>query len=131
MSNKWAESEFKNPLARARGLGSTGTGFDHWWLQRVTACSNLFLMLWAICSVVGLVGVDYEGFTTWLAQPIHAILLSLFIVSTFTHAALGLQIIIEDYVHCEISKVISLIALRLVLTGLAVAALFSILKIAI
>ncbi len=131
MTLKWQASPFKNPLARARGLGSTGKGFDHWWLQRVTAFSNFFLMVWAIYSVVGLVGADYETFTLWLAVPVHAILLSLFIVSTFTHAALGLQIVIEDYVHCELSKVLSLIAVRLVLTGLAVAALFSILKIAV
>ncbi len=131
MSHKWEAAPFKNPLARARGLGSAKTGYDHWWLQRVTAIANLFLMVWAICAVLGLTGADYTTFVTWLAQPVHAILLSLFVVSTFTHAALGIQIVIEDYVHTEITKVLSLIALRLVLTGLAVAALFSILKIAI
>lgn len=131
MTMKWEASQYKNPLARARGLGSAKSGVDHWWLQRVTAVSNLFLMLWAICSVLSLIGADYTTFVTWLAQPVHAILLSLFVVSTFTHAALGIQIVIEDYVHTEITKVISLIALRLVMTGLAVAALFSILKIAI
>ena len=130
MTLKWEASQYKNPLARARGLGSTG-GFDHWWLQRVTAFSNFFLMAWAICSVLGLVGADYTTFVTWMAQPVHAILMSLFIVSTFTHAALGIQVVLEDYVHCELTKVLSLIALRLVMTGLAVAALFSILKIAI
>ncbi|PZP56709.1 MAG: succinate dehydrogenase, hydrophobic membrane anchor protein [Micavibrio aeruginosavorus] len=131
MTLKWEASPFKNPLARSRGLGSTGKGFDHWWMQRVTAFSNFFLMIWAVCAVIGLIGSDYAAFTLWLAEPVHAILLSLFIVSTFTHAALGLQVVIEDYVHCELSKAISLIALRLVMTGLAVAALFSIIKIAI
>lgn len=131
MTMKWEASQYKNPMARARGLGSVGSGFDHWWLQRVTACSNLFLMIWALWAVLGLIGADYTYFVTWLAQPVHAILLSLFVVSTFTHAALGIQIVIEDYVHTELTKVLSLIALRLTLTGLAVAALFSILKIAI
>ena len=131
MSNKWAASPFKNPLARARGLGSLKSGFDHWWLQRVTAVSNLFLMLWAIFSVLTLIGVDLEGLRVWLSYPLHAILLSLFIISSFTHAALGLQVVIEDYVHCEMTKIVSLISLRLVCTGLAVAGLFSILKIAL
>lgn len=131
MTAKWEFSKYKNPLARARGMGSLKHGFEHWWMQRVTAVANLFLMLWAICAVVGLVGADYETFTLWLSQPLNAILLSLFIVSVFTHAALGLQVVIEDYVHAEMTKVISLMLVRLVLTGLAVAALFSILKIAI
>lgn len=131
MSGKWEFSEYKNPLARARGTGSLKHGFEHWWMQRLTAVANLFLMCWAICAVVGLVGADYETFTLWLAHPAHAVLLSLFIISTFTHAALGLQIVIEDYVHAEMTKVLSLMAVRLILTGLAVAALFSIVKIAI
>jgi len=131
MTQKWEFSVHKNAMARARGLGTIKTGFDHWWLQRLTAVSNLFLMCWAVCAVVGLVGSNYETFTLWLSQPLHAILLSLFIMSTFTHAALGLQIIIEDYIHTELTKVLSLMAVRLVLTGLAVAALFSILKIAL
>ena len=131
MTHKWEASPFKNPIARAQGLGSLKSGFDHWWLQRITAIANLFLMLWAVWSVLALIGADYETFVTWLAVPYHAILLSLFIISVCTHAALGLQIIIEDYVHTELTKVLSLIALRIVFTGLAVAALFSILKIAL
>ena len=131
MTHKWEASRFKNPIARAEGLGSLKSGFDHWWMQRVTACSNIFLMIWAIWSVLTLTGADYTTFITWLAMPCHAILLSLFIISTFIHAALGLQIVIEDYVHTELTKVISLIALRLFFTALAVAALFSILKIAV
>ena len=131
MTHKWEASPFKNPIARAQGLGSLKSGFDHWWLQRITAIANLFLMVWAIWSVLSLAGADYTTFTTWLAVPCNAILLSLFIISVCTHAALGLQIIIEDYVHTELTKVLSLIALRIVFTGLAVAALFSILKIAL
>lgn len=131
MTSKWEFSEYKNPLARARGTGSIKHGFQHWWLQRLTAVSNFLLVIWAIFAVVGLIGTSYEDFTFWLAQPLNAILLSLFILSSFIHAALGLQVVIEDYVHTEITKVVSLMAVRLILTGLAVAALFSILKIAL
>ncbi len=131
MKLKWQDTPYKNPIARARGYGSAKSGYDHWWLQRVTAVSNLILMVWAVWAVLHIIGADYEYFTAWLAMPVHAIPLSLFILSTFTHAALGLQVVIEDYVHCEMSKASSLIALRLVMTGLAVAALFSILKIAL
>lgn len=131
MTHKWEASPFKNPIARAQGLGSLKSGFDHWWMQRITAIANLLLMVWAVWSVLTLVGADYTTFVTWLATPCNAILLSIFIISVCTHAALGLQVVIEDYVHTEITKVLSLIALRIGFISLAIAALFSILKIAI
>lgn len=119
-----------SPLARARGLGSAHHGTGHWWHQRVTAVSNLLLMLWLVWSVVHLPSSSYQDVSLWLAQPVNAILMILAVLSTFYHARLGLQVVIEDYVHCEFSKTLSLIGIRLGFVALGVAAIFSILKVA-
>lgn len=125
------KNRIQSPLAKARGLGSAGHGSHHWMAQRVTAIANIPLVLWLVYSVVALVGADYETFTSWLAQPINAVLMILFIISTFYHAALGLQVVIEDYIHCEAMKMFKLIGIKLALFALGVAAIFSILKVAL
>ncbi len=127
---KWEYAEFKHPMARARGLGSARSGYTHWAWQRITAISNIFLVLWGMWSVTHLAGTDYAGFHNWLSQPLHAIPFALFIISVFTHAAIGLQVVLEDYMHHEGRKVLSIVAIRLLAIGLAVAGLFSIVKIA-
>ena len=130
MKHKWEASPFKTPLSRARGLGSTG-GFHHWWLQRITAVSNIIVIVWGIWAVLNLVGTDLSYVQAWFHDPLNAIFLSLFIVSTFTHAALGVQVVLEDYVHCEVTKVTSLFALRIIMTGAAIAALFCVIKLSL
>jgi succinate dehydrogenase / fumarate reductase membrane anchor subunit len=131
MSAKSHQNNLKTPLARARGLGSAGHGSGHWMAQRVTAIANIPLVIWLVYSVISLIGADYEVFTLWLAQPVHAVLMILFIVSVFYHAALGLQVVIEDYISCECMKMASIIGVKLGLFALAVAAIFSILKVAL
>ncbi|MAF97148.1 MAG: succinate dehydrogenase, hydrophobic membrane anchor protein [Micavibrio sp.] len=131
MKLKWDKSGMKTPLARARGLGAAGHGSDHWMAQRITAFANVPLVIWFVYSLVSLKGADYVSFTTWLAEPVNAILAILFIISNFYHAALGLQVVIEDYIHCEVMKTVKLVVMKLVLFGLGTAAIFSILKIAL
>lgn len=133
MTMKWERTPLKSDMARAQGLGSAKSGTEHWMMQRITAVSNAVLMIWAIFSLVGLIGqgVDYQIFTLWLAKPLNAILMVLFIVSTFTHACLGAQVITEDYVHHEGFKTLKLIAQKLFFIGLGFACVFSILKIAL
>lgn len=131
MTMKWEKTEFKSDMARAHGLGSTKSGSGHWFAQRITAISILLLMVWAICSIVCMVGADYQTFTTWLAQPINAILMILFIIATFVHAVLGVQVVVEDYIHNEGFKLFKLIGQKLFFIALGVACIFSILKIAI
>ena len=109
MTMKWEQDKFKNPLARARGLGSAKEGADHWFAQRITAIANIPLMLWLVWSMVGLKDSTYSEFTAWLAQPLNAILMILVILSTFYHAKLGSQVVTEDYIHCEGFKMVKLI----------------------
>lgn len=89
----------RHPLALARGLGSAKDGVGHWWVQRLTAMALLLLTPWFICLVLGLIGADHFTVRQTLAQPLNASLLLAFVLSLFWHAQLGLQVVIEDYVH--------------------------------
>jgi len=131
--NKWEDTPFKSPMARARGLGSAHSGVHHWIHTKITALANIPLVLWAVWSVMTLAatGASYDTVRGFFAQPVNSILMLLFLISVFYHAALGLQVIIEDYVHCEKIKMMSLIAVKLALFALCVASVFSVLKLAL
>lgn len=131
MKLKWDNKGIKTPLARARGLGAAGHGSDHWLHQRITAIANLPLMLWLVYSIVDLNGATYQDFTAWLSTPLNAILMILTILSVFYHAALGTQVIVEDYFHNEALKFLKLIGIKLFFFAACVACIFSILKIAL
>ena len=131
MKMKWEKTDKKSDMARATGLGSAGDGTHHWMAQRVSAIALVPLVFWALWSVVNLVGADHAAFTEWLSAPINAILMILFIVTTFYHAVLGNQVVIEDYVHCECLKIAKLIGQKLFFAALGVACVFSILQIAL
>jgi succinate dehydrogenase / fumarate reductase membrane anchor subunit len=120
----------RSPLGRAIGLGSAKEGVEHWWAQRVSAVALIPLGLWFAASVVALAGADRAAVLAWLHAPVQAILAILLLIAVFYHAALGLQVVIEDYVHAEWLKVPSLVAMRLVSFGLAVAGIFAVLRIA-
>ncbi|MCM2343910.1 MAG: succinate dehydrogenase, hydrophobic membrane anchor protein [Alphaproteobacteria bacterium] len=119
-----------SPLARARGAGSAHHGAGHWLHQRITALANIPLMLWLVWSVVHMQDWNYAAVSLWLAQPINAILMILAVLSTFYHAALGAQVVVEDYIHHPGFKMVKLIGLRLFFIAAAVASVFSILKVA-
>ncbi|MDX1711096.1 MAG: succinate dehydrogenase, hydrophobic membrane anchor protein [Rhodovibrionaceae bacterium] len=114
-------TNLRTPLARVRHLGSAKSGTAHWWAQRVTAVALVPLSIWFIASVVALAGEDYATVAAWLGSPIPAGLMILLIVATFHHAQLGLQVVIEDYVHHEGIKIASILAVKgaAVLLGLA------------
>lgn len=131
MTMKWNKQDIQSPLGRARGLGSAKEGVEHWYAQRITAIANIPLILWLVYSVVDLRGASHAEFTSWLAEPLNAILMILTVISVFYHAKLGAQVITEDYIHCEAMKMAKLIGQKLVLFGLAVACIFSVLKIAL
>ena len=117
-------------LGRVRGLGSARSGVGHWWHQRVTAVANLGLLLWFVASLVVLPSLDYPTVVHWLRQPVAAIPLLLLIVSVFYHFRLGVQVLIEDYLHREGTKLIALLALNFYALGGAAAAVFAVCKIA-
>ena len=119
------------PLARARGLGAAHGGLSHWKAQRLTAISNAVLVLWFVFSAMALAGAGYDEVHAWLASPLAATLMILLIVSVFYHAPLGLQVVIEDYVHHPGIRIAALILVRLVAAGLAVACIVAILMVAL
>lgn len=132
MKLKWEDDgTIKSPLARAKGLGSARDGVTHWWHQRLTAAANVPLMLWLVCSVSKMPGWSYETFTGWLAQPVNSILMILAILSVFYHAALGTQVIAEDYIHHEGLKIVKLAGIRLFFVAAGIASVFSVLKISL
>jgi succinate dehydrogenase / fumarate reductase membrane anchor subunit len=116
-------------IGRVRGLGSAKEGAHHWWIQRLTAGSNLLLMLWFIFSVLRLPHYDHATVIAWLSTPLAAVPMILLVASTFWHFRLGLQVVIEDYQHDE-SRVIALILLNFYTVAMAAFAIFAILKIA-
>lgn len=120
---------FHSPLGRAMGLGSAKAGFDHWWTERVTAVALVPLSVWFAASVIANSGTDYETFIGWLGSPLTAVLMVLLLVALFWHTALGLQVVIEDYVHSG-RKFWALLAARFVCFGLAVIGIVATLRIA-
>jgi succinate dehydrogenase / fumarate reductase, membrane anchor subunit len=119
------------PLARARGLGAARGGLGHWKAQRLTAISNAVLVPWFVFSAMALAGAGYDEIRAWLASPVAATLMILLVVSVFYHAPLGLQVIIEDYVHRPGIRIAAVILVRLVVAGLAVACIVAILMVAL
>jgi succinate dehydrogenase / fumarate reductase, membrane anchor subunit len=120
----------RSPLAGAIGLGSAKEGVEHWWAQRVTAAALIILGLWFAASLISLAGADRALLVAWLRQPLAAIMMILLLGTSFYHAALGLQVVIEDYVHTELVKIPALVALRLLCVAFAVAGIFAVLRIA-
>jgi succinate dehydrogenase / fumarate reductase membrane anchor subunit len=118
----------RSPLARVRGLGSAKDGTSHWWAQRVTAIALVPLTIWFVISVIAMVGADYETFRDWIGSPLAGGLMLLLVIATFYHAFLGVQVVIEDYVHHEGAKVLSHLLVRFASIGLGLAAGLAILK---
>jgi succinate dehydrogenase membrane anchor subunit len=121
----------QSPIGRARGLGAARAGVGHWMRQRLTAIANVVLVLWFVFSAIALTGAGYAEVRTWLASPVSASLMILLIISTFYHARLGLQVVVEDYVHHEGAKVAALAAIPLVVFALAVTCIVAVLKVSI
>jgi succinate dehydrogenase / fumarate reductase membrane anchor subunit len=126
-----SEKRLVGPLARARGLGSAKKGLQHWWAQRVTAVALVPLTLWFVFSVIHLNGADQAAVHDWLRRPASAIMMSLLLVATFYHLALGAQVVIEDYVHREGVKLTSLLLVKGLIVLLAASALFTVLRVAV
>ena len=121
----------RSPLGRAIGLGSAKEGVEHWWAQRVTAIALVPLSVWFVISVIGFVGADLETVQDWVSRPLPAILLVLLLIASFYHMSLGLQVVIEDYVHTELVKLGLVIVVRLFCFAVAVAGIFAVLSMAL
>jgi succinate dehydrogenase / fumarate reductase membrane anchor subunit len=119
-----------SPLGKVRGLGSAKTGTEHFWVQRVTAVALVPLSLWFVYSLIGLAGDSHATVSAWMGAPVNAVLMIVLIAATFHHMQLGLQVVIEDYIHGEGIKIVSLMAMKGGSLLLAVAAVFAVLKVA-
>lgn len=118
----------RSPLSRAAGLGSAKDGVGHWWTERVTAVALVPLTLWLTASLIMLTDSDYASFVGWLKSPFVALLMVLLLIALFWHLALGLQVVIEDYVH-SVAKIPALVAIRLACVVLAAAGVLATLRI--
>jgi len=118
----------RSPLGRARGLGSAKDGTHHWWVQRLSGITMIVPMIYLLCNIDRIVSPDYTALLLWLKQPVPAMALVLFIASSFYHANLGVQVVIEDYVHCEGSKFFWLVVNKLFFFFLGFAAIFAVVR---
>ena len=120
----------RTPLSRVRGLGSAKSGTEHFWRQRVTAVANVPLTIAGVVIVVSLLGRNHAAVAQVLGSPVIAILLLLFVISVTYHMRLGLQVVIEDYIHGERMK-LTLVMLNTFFTfAVGLSAAFAILKLA-
>lgn len=119
----------RTPMARARGLGASGGGTEHFWQQRVSALANVLLVVPVVAIIAMVAGKPHAEAVGIVSHPVAAILLALFVVSVAYHMRLGMQIVIEDYVHAKAAKVAALIANTFFAIVVAAASLFAILKI--
>ena len=114
-------------MARARGLGSAKEGVQHWWAQRLTALALIPLGIWFVASVVGLAGADHAAITQWLGAPFTLVALSLTLIAAFYHAVLGLQVVIEDYIHAKVAKHLLIILVQFAAFAFAVSGIVALL----
>jgi succinate dehydrogenase / fumarate reductase membrane anchor subunit len=122
---------YRTPLKVAKGLGSAKQGTGHFLVQRVTAIALIFLACWFVYFVVGLMHADYLTATDAVARPWNAMLLIAFLVAMFWHAQLGVQVVIEDYVHSHGLALTAQIAVRFVCILGALASVFAVVRIAL
>ncbi|MHA6688759.1 succinate dehydrogenase, hydrophobic membrane anchor protein [Mesorhizobium sp. A556] len=122
------KTDTRSPMNRAIGLGSARKGVGHWWAERTTAIALVPLTLWLVVSLVTLSGRDYTSFVAWLRMPISMVCMVLLLVALFYHMALGLQVIVEDYVHSAVRFPV-LIAMRFGCFALATTGIAAVLRI--
>jgi succinate dehydrogenase / fumarate reductase membrane anchor subunit len=123
--------DLRHPLKRARGLGSSQSGVGHWWTQRTTAAALIVLGIWFVAVVLGLLHGDYATARAAVAKPWNAVLLIAFLVSMFWHAVLGLQVVVEDYVHTRWKEVSLLVLIKFIAVLCVLGGTLAVLRIAL
>lgn len=122
--------EFRSALGRVRGLGSAKEGPAHWWAQRLTGIALVPLSIWFVVAVLGLLGADHAQVKAWVGSHSNATLLVLLTLAMFHHAYLGVQVVIEDYVHAEGTKIVSLVIARFAAIAAAVSCILAVFRLA-
>ena len=123
-----SDRSLRTPLAKARGLGSAKDGTHHFWVQRLTAVALIPLTVWLALSLASIATAGQAEVVVWMKSPLSATLMLSFIIAGFWHMKLGLQVVIEDYVHAESTKITCLILNNLITIFLALTASLSVLK---
>lgn len=131
MSNSGLQSDLRNPLKRARGLGSAKSGTHHFIIQRITAVALVFLSIYVVYLLLSLVGGNYASVRAAVASPVNAVLLVAFLIASFWHAKLGLQVVIEDYIHTRWLAVTAQLAVIFICVLAALASVFAVIRIAL
>ena len=123
--------KYRTPLSNVRGLGSAKGGTHHFWVQRVTAVALVPLGLWFLVSLITLTSSDYNAAVAWLSSPLPTVLCLALIVATFYHAYLGMQVVLEDYIHSEGLKLVALLASKFAFALMGTASAVAVLRIAL
>jgi succinate dehydrogenase / fumarate reductase membrane anchor subunit len=126
-----SDARMRSPLGRAIGLGSAKEGVDHWWALRITSIALVPLTLWFVIAVISLLGADRAALVEWMHHPLPAVLMILVLIATFYHGALGLQVVIEDYLGNETLRMGLSIIMRLAAAALAALGIFAVLKLSL
>ncbi len=113
------------------GHGSAREGVHHWWQLRTTSAALAVLGVWFVIAVLTLPDLGWSSVTAWIARPVNAVLLLLFVAVTTWHSALGLQVVVEDYVRGKGARVLALVLLRFAHVLAGAAAVFAVLKLAL
>jgi succinate dehydrogenase / fumarate reductase membrane anchor subunit len=121
--------DYRSPLAKVRGLGSAKAGTSHWWMQRVTAVALIPLSFWLIMFLNLSLNAPYQEMIEWLALPLNTLGMVAWVLAVFYHAALGLQVVIEDYIAAEGVKIVAVWTVNLSFLLLALAALIAVFRI--
>lgn len=122
--------KIRSPFDRTQGLGSARHGLGHWWMQRMTAVALVPLTLWFAASLIAGARSDYDALILWLRAPFTTLLMVLLLMALFYHMALGLQVMVEDYVHNDQIKILTVVAIHLGSFALAAAGIIAALRIA-
>ncbi len=120
----------RSELGRVRGLGTARSGVGEWWAQRLTATALVPLAIWFVLSLLAHLGADWAAMAHWAGRPWNSVLLLALLIALFRHLALGLQVVIEDYVHGEGAKLVGVSIMKAVLALLWLAAVVAVLKLA-
>lgn len=118
----------RSALGRARGLGAAKAGSHHWWAQRMTALALLPLALYFVLSVLLLEGASQADMLRYMAEPWNGVLFLALVIALFHHLQLGLQVVIEDYIHAEGKRLVIMLAMRATVIFFGLLAFISVLK---
>ena len=131
MNKPATQTIMRSGLGRARGLGSAKTGAAHWFAERVSSVALVPLTLWFVYSVFSLLGAPRAAVAAWASHTVNATLLLALVLITFQHMAMGLQVVMEDYIHEEKPRLVWILLMKAVVGLFGLAALLAVLKLAL